>query len=344
MELLETMAHEGHEQIIGVQDAPSGLRAWIAIHGFSPKPAFGGIRIINYRSERDALSDSLRLSRIMTYKCALAGVHGSGAKTVVIANSIIDRTAAIRCLGRQIERLDGAYQTGPDAGFTADDQHALMQETSHFACFGIDGGLQPAGEATAVGAIHGIISALEWRGAPKVSEATIAIQGLGAVGAALARRFVDLGATVIGADVSAERTLAAERIGVKVVSPKDILSIECDVLISAAIGGTIHDVSISSIKAKIIAGVANNTLGHDSQADLLKEKGILFLPDFALNSGALIEGSNHLHTGETSCPQQLEKIGSTIGEILSTADSEKISTVEAAYSLAAERVINTTGR
>ncbi len=337
------MAHEGHQQVLAVQDSASGLRAWIAIHNLDPKPAFGGIRILDYRSERDALFDALRLSRIMTYKCALAEINGSGAKTVVIANSIHDRTAAIRALGRRIEGLDGIYQTGPDAGFTSDDQVALMQETQYVAHFGVDGGLQSAGDATAEGAMHGISQAIKMTGDLQAGELTVAIQGLGAVGLSLAKRFIADGGNVIGADSNPEKAEAAAQLGVKVVRPKQILSVDCDVLIPCAVGGTIHDVSIPQIKAKIIAGVANNTLGHSSQAQHLKDNNILFLPDFALNAGALIEGSHHFHTGEHSCPQKIAGIATTIENIILRSENDMISTVEAAYQLAADKV-ETTGR
>ncbi|MDE0585079.1 MAG: hypothetical protein OSB63_00480 [Planctomycetota bacterium] len=341
MELLETMALEGHEQILAVQDAPSGLRAWIAIHALSPQPAFGGIRILNYRSERDALFDALRLSRIMTYKCALAGVQGSGAKTVVISNSINDRPAAIRALGRHIEGLGGVYRAGPDAGFTHDDQQVLMGETQYIAHFGVDGGMQSSGDATAEGAMHGILRALELRSELQIEEITVAIQGLGSVGFSLAKRFLELGARVVGADVDSSKIAAAQKLGVTIVPPSKILSTSCDVLVPCAMGGTIHDVSIPGIQASIVAGVANNTLGHDSQAALLKESNITFLPDFALNAGALIEGSHHFHTSENSCPQKIAEIGETIVNILQRSDDDKLSTIEAAFALASEKVITT---
>jgi len=335
------MAFEGHEQILAVQDAPSGLRAWIAIHALDPQPAFGGIRILDYRSERDALFDALRLSRIMTYKCALAGVQGSGAKTVVIANSINDRAAAIRVLGRHIEGLGGIYRAGPDAGFTSEDQQVLMEETQYIAHFGVDGRMQSAGDATAEGAMHGILRALELRSELRVEETTVAIQGLGSVGVSLAKRFLELGARVVGADADSSKIAFAQNIGVTIVPPSKILSTSCDVLVPCAMGGTIHDVSIPRIQASIVAGVANNTLGHDSQAALLKENNITFLPDFALNAGALIEGSHNLHTNENSCPQKLAEIGETIANILQRSDDDKLSTIEAAFVLASEKVIAT---
>jgi leucine dehydrogenase len=126
---------------------------------------------------------------------------------------------------------------------------------------------------------------------------------------------------------------------VNIVSTQQILAVNCDLLIPCAIGGTIHDVSIPQIKASIVAGVANNTLGHESQAQRLKDNNIIFLPDFALNAGALIEGSHHFHTGENSCPQKIAAIADTIENILLSSANNNISTVDAAFELSAEKVI-----
>ena len=154
----------------------------------------------------------------------------------------------------------------------------------------------------------------------------------------LAKRFLALGARVVAADVDKAKSAAAEKLGVLIVSSQQVLAANCDVLVPCAMGGIIHDVTIPQIKAKIIAGVANNTLGHKSHAQRLKENNIDFLPDFALNAGALIEGSHHFHTKETSCPDKIAAIGDTIEHVLMRSMNDNISTVDAAFALAAEKV------
>ncbi|MHC4380835.1 MAG: Glu/Leu/Phe/Val dehydrogenase dimerization domain-containing protein, partial [Planctomycetota bacterium] len=306
MELLSTMARGGHDRVLAVSDADSGLRAWIALHHLGRGPAYGGIRVWSYRTESDALADALRLSKAMTYKCILAGVQGGGGKTVVLADPLVDRPAAMERLGREIEALGGAYQTGPDAGFTEEDRVALARGTGNLAHFHGCGQMRSAGEATAEGAEWGIRAALAHLGVEDLSQVTLAIQGLGSVGGALARRFVSAGARVLGADISEAACEAAEADGVELFSPSQLFEEECDVLAPCALGGTVHDLSISRMRTKIVAGVANNVLGHPQQAELLRARDILFLPDFVLNAGALIEGAGNGQTGKEDWSKELQ--------------------------------------
>lgn len=331
------MALEGHDRVIAVQHEASGLRAWIALHHLGSGPAYGGIRVWSYRTESDALHDALRLSRAMSFKCVLAGVPGGGGKTVVLADHLRDRPAAMRALGREIEALGGAYRTGPDAGFVEADREALMQETSHMAHFYSGGHLRSAGEATAEGAEHGIRAALAHLGVDGFAGLRVAIQGLGSVGHALAGRLIAEGATVIGADPDRDAAARARQLGVELVDPSRILEIPCDVLAPCALGGTIHDLSISRLETRVVAAVANNTLGHPAQAALLAARGVLYLPDFVLNAGALIEGSGFAREGRTDWSTELQGIGTTIGEILRRAEAESRSTMEVAEGLAEER-------
>lgn len=338
MELLDLMARGGHDRVIAVSHEASGLRAWIALHHLAHGPAYGGIRVWGYRTEADALSDALRLSRSMTFKCVLAGVHGGGGKTVVMANHLIDRPAAMQILGREIEALGGSYLTGPDAGFTEEDRKALLQSTEHMAHFQGCGQQRSAGEATAEGAEWGIRAALRHLGMNDLSTVTLAIQGLGAVGGSLARRFLKHGARVLGADISEQACDAAAADGVELISPSELFEVECDVLAPCALGGTVHDLSISRMRTKVVAGVANNVLGHAQQAELLRARGILYLPDFVLNAGALIEGAGFGRTGRKDWSVELQNIGVTIAEILQRSEALDLSTRNVAVEMAKERV------
>lgn len=338
MELLSSMAQGGHDRVIAVSHEASGLRAFIALHHLGRGPAYGGIRVWNYRTEADALGDTLRLSRSMTFKCVLAGVRGGGGKTVVIANHLVDRPAAMEALGREIEALGGVYQTGPDAGFTHDDREALARGTSHLAHFHGDGPMRSAGEATAEGAEWGIRAALDHLEISDYSGLTIAVQGLGSVGRALARRFLALGCKVIGADISEEACHAAQADGVEILSPSQFFETPCDVLAPCALGGTVHDLSISRMRTSVVAGVANNVLGHPQQAELLRERGILYLPDFVLNAGALIEGAGYAQTERSDWTPELRGIGTTIAEILNRSEAEDASTMAVAVEMAKQRV------
>jgi len=341
MELLSAMAAGGHDRVLAVQDRDTGLCAWIALHHLRRGPAYGGIRVWSYRSEQEALRDALRLAQAMTYKCVLADVPGGGGKTVVLADRFRDRREAMEALGDAIESLAGAYQAGPDVGFTPDDDAALHRRTRHIATFGGEqgsGGVRSAGEATAEGAEWGIRAALAHLGTDELDGVRVALQGLGSVGRALARRLLAAGAEVCGADPDPVAVEAAEALGVRVVQPAVILDQPCDVLAPCALGGVVHDLTLSRLRTRVLAGVANNVLSHAGQAERLQQRGILFVPDFVLNAGALIEGSGHARTGRTDWSEELQGIGRTVGQVLRRAEAEKRSTVETALLMAQERL------
>ena len=334
MPIHDLMAHGGHRRLLAVQHRPSGLRAWIALHHLERGPTYGGIRVWSYRTEREAVVDALRLARAMTYKCVLAGVRGGGAKTVVLADELLNRAAAMEELGREIEALNGIYQSGPDVGFTDADATALARGTQHLAHFG-SGVLRAAGEATAEGAEWGIRSALLAIGG-RFDGATIAIQGLGSVGLALARRLREAGVRVIGADPRAERAERAAALGVEVVDPTAITDVACEVYVPAALGGVVHDVTVTRLRARVVAGVANNTLASDTQAEALAARGILFVPDFVLNAGALIEGEGHRRTGRTEFGEELRRIGETVESLIARANRDGVTPLAAARAMAEE--------
>ena len=347
MELLEWMSRGGHEAVLAVQDEASGLRAWIALHDTRRGPAYGGIRVWRYRDEEDALLDALRLSRVMTWKCVLAGVPGGGGKTVVLADRLRDRPAAMAVLGERIDELGGRYRAGPDAGFTAADGVALTRRTRWFA-HDTASGLRPAGEATAEGALWGLRAALSHvRRGPLPADAeeppgeslegvTVAVQGLGSVGLALARRLLEEGARVLGADPDPVRVREAAAAGVQIVDPGAILEAPAEVFAPCALGGTLHDLSIQKLQARIVAGCANNILARGEHAALLRRRGILFVPDFVLNSGALIEGTGHEQSGRTCFDEELRRIGLVTARVLARAEAEDCTTVEAAVAMARE--------
>jgi glutamate dehydrogenase/leucine dehydrogenase len=333
MEFFDTMALGGHEQLIAIQDDESGLRAWLALHHTRRGPAYGGIRIWSYRNDAEAALDALRLAQTMTYKCVLAGVQGGGGKTVVLVDSLRNRRDALHELGRRIEALNGIYRSGPDAGFDENDLRHLSETTQYVAPFRT-GELRPAAEATSEGAMAGIHAALKHTGKANFEGVRIAIQGLGAVGLALARRLIEQGAEVIGADPKAAACEHARKLGVKLVDPAQILRLDVDVLAPCALGGVLHELSIQRLHCRIIAGVANNVLASASLAGVLHARGILLIPDFVLNAGALIEGAGFELTGQTEWSKEVQAIGETVAALLDTAEKAGVTTVAAATAMA----------
>ena len=333
MELLEWMSRLGHDRITAVQDSPSGLRAWIAIHQLRFGRAYGGVRIWHYRNETEAAIDALRLSHAMTTKCVLAGVEAGGARTVVLADSIVDRQKAMQALGCHIEAMGGVYRAGPDIGFRPEDQKAVSHTTQWLTQFGVCKA-QPFGHATAEGAEWAIRSALLHAGLGDLAEATVSIQGMGAVGKPLVERLLLAGAKVIAADLDPIVNEWAKQKGVEVKDPAEVLFAEADVVVPAALGGVLHDLSIPKLRCKIVAPVANNALANPEHANLLAEHNILYVPDFVMNSGALIQGAGFDATGEVDWSSEIRQIGETVSRVLEASRRDGVTSLQAAEDMA----------
>ena len=319
--VLDAMAREGFEELIALHDRRSGLKAFLGIHDTSRGPAFGGVRRFPYRDERSALVDCLRLSKAMSLKCALAGVPGGGAKMVMIDVGTIDLAGAYRRIGRAIESLAGRYYAGPDVGTSWRELGWVSEMTSYVTRPGDEGPGDLAG-ATAAGVFAGMAAALRHEfGDESWSERTVVVQGLGSVGSILAKKLLALGVRVYGVDIDeACAARAHEELGVELVELGSELSIECDVFSPCAMGGLLHDLTIQRIGAKIVCGAANNPLARSHHAESLHEKGVLYIPDFVVNAGAVIRGAEfHLEGRATPLDEIGERIGATTSDVLALA-------------------------
>lgn len=343
-QLLQAMTSSGFEEVIAVCDARSGLRAFIGLHDTSRGPAFGGVRRLPYREEGAALSDCLRLARAMTHKCLWAELPAGGGKTVLLDHPSLDRAEAYRALGRAVQRLGGRYYTGPDVG-TGDEELAQLCEATEYATRPGSDGPRELADATAEGVFAGMRTALRHLdGETDWSRRSVVVQGLGAVGQRLARRLVEAGAHVRASDVDAERAQSrAKELELELIEPGEELSVECDVFSPNALGGVIHDLSIERMRARIVAGGANNVLSSAVHARRLSERGVLCLPDFVINSGALIRGA-HFHLEGVRVP--LHEIGLRVSnataKILELSDEygsspTEVALQEAERQLAAQR-------
>lgn len=319
--VLDAMAREGFEELIALHDRRSGLRAFLGIHDTRRGPAFGGIRRFAYRDERSALVDCLRLSRAMTLKCTLAGVAGGGAKTVVIDHAGLEPEAAYRRLGLAIERLAGRYYAGPDVGTGWDELRWVGEETSYVTRPGDEGPGDLAG-ATAAGVFAGMAAALRHLdGDERWGARTVVIQGLGSVGWRLAERLLGLGVRVLGVDIDEERLrLAHGELGIEPLALGAELEEPCDVFCPCAMGGTLHDLTIQRIGARVVCGAANNPLARSHHAERLHEKGVLYMPDFVVNAGAVIRGAEFHLQGRSTPLEEIEaRIGAVAERVLARA-------------------------
>src|SRR5690349_10247607 len=172
-----------------------------------------------YPSDDAALTDVLRLSEGMTYKNSLAGLPLGGGKTVVVGDPRTDKTPAkFVALGGFIDRLNGSYLAAEDVGTTTDDAELVATRTRHITGLPVPrGGSGDPSPMTAWGVVCGIRAALaEARsGDDSLRNVHVAVQGLGHVGADVARQLLEAGARVTVADIYADRVqpLADESMG-----------------------------------------------------------------------------------------------------------------------------------
>lgn len=338
--ILDAMAREGFEEVIALHDRDSGLRGFLGIHDSSQGPAFGGIRRWSYLTEDQALRDCLRLARAMTYKCAIAGLEAGGAKLVVLDRPGLDVEAVYRAIGASIERLGGRYQAGPDVGTQDSELEWVAATTRHVTDPG-PGGPGMLAEATAEGVFAGIGASLRFLdGEEDWPRRRIVIQGLGEVGRGLARRLLERGARVGAAEIDPDR-VAAVRVesDVEILDPATELDARCDVFAPCALGGILHDLSITRLRCRIVAGGANNVLARAVHGERLHQLGILYAPDFAINAGALVRGTIHHLEGRRESIERIgARIGATLADLLAQARAAEVSPARYAVDLAEDRI------
>ena len=323
--VLDAMAREGFEELIALHDRESGLRAFLGIHDSRRGPAFGGIRRFAYRDEKSALIDCLRLSKAMSLKCALVDLPAGGAKLVVLDHPKLDRAAAYRHLGERIERLAGRYYAGPDVGTGWEELAWVSEHTTHVTQPG-SAGPGDLASATAAGVFAGIRAALRHLdGEERWEDRTVVVQGLGSVGWNLASRLSALGAHVVAADVDASvRERATEELDVDWAEEGTELDRTCDVFAPCAMGGSLHDLSIQRLRARVVCGAANNPLARSHHATRLAERGILYVPDIAVNAGAVLRGCSFHLRGISPPLEEIEvRIGTVVADVLERARTEE---------------------
>lgn len=344
MKIFERLAQHEHEQIVLCSDTSSGLRAIIAIHDTTLGPSLGGCRMWPYKSEDEALEDVCRLSRGMSYKAAAAGLNLGGGKSVIIGDPKKDKSEALfRAFGRFIEGLSGRYITAEDVGTSVNDMVHVRMETKYVT--GIPRSLGGSGDPspfTALGVFQGVRAcARKVYGTDDLKGRHVAIQGAGNTGQHLARHLKEAGATLTISDIDAERVKRlADEVGAKVVGPDDIFGVKADIFSPAALGGIINDDTIPQLKVKIVAGSANNVLADEGRHGAeLKKRGILYAPDFVINSGGLINVANELiGYNRDQALLQVNAIDEIITKIIATAEGDDLPTHVAANKIAEERI------
>jgi len=293
MGIFEKMSKQGHEQLVFAYDRSTNLRTVVAIHNTTLGPALGGTRMMAYPTEDDAIDDVLRLSRGMTYKAAASGVNYGGGKAVIWGDPGHDKSEGLwRAYGQFVQALGGRFITGTDMGTYPQDFVLAAQESDYLVGLPEEyGGSGDTSILTAVGVFEGIRACLQHvYGKDSVQGRTVAVQGVGKVGARLARDLHEHGAIVYVCDVDETRVAAlAEEMPVRVVSPEEIYSVPCDVFSPCSVGGVLNDRTIPLLQARIVAGSANNQLQEERHGEMLHARGILYAPDYIINAGGMIQ-------------------------------------------------------
>ncbi|HEY2808551.1 MAG TPA: Glu/Leu/Phe/Val dehydrogenase dimerization domain-containing protein [Steroidobacteraceae bacterium] len=345
MELFDLREFDAHEQVVFGQDAATGLRAIIAIHSTTLGPAAGGCRMWPYASTAEAVADVLRLSRGMSYKNAMANLAFGGGKAVIIADAKRPKSPELfAAFGRLVDSLGGRYVTAEDVGTTTADMESVARATRYVAGLGRapgEAGGDP-GPKTALGVYLGIKAAVKYRlGRDELAGLSIAIQGAGGVGYHLCRLLAADGARLFVADV---RPAAVQRVveefKATALAAEQILAADVDVLAPCALGAVLDAASSPRLRARVVAGAANNQLAQGQDGSALSAAGILYAPDYVINAGGIISVAREYYGGATEAQviADIQGIPVRLTEIFERARRENRTTNAIADQMARERL------
>ena len=338
------LSFDNHEQIVFCHDKDTGLKAIIGIHNTVLGPALGGTRMWSYTNEWEALNDVLRLSRGMTYKNSISGLNLGGGKAVIIGDAKTQKTDELMTrFGQFVDSLSGKYITAEDVGMETRDMDIVNNVTKHVAGISVErGGSGNPSPVTAYGVFMGMKAAAKYKfGTDNLEGKKVLVQGIGHVGESLVKHLTENGALVTISDINEARLHeVGSKYGAKIYTGDDLYSLDVDIYAPCALGAIINDDTINKIQAKVIAGAANNQLANEVvHGQLLKDKGILYAPDFLINAGGVINVYSEIaHLTKEQVIEKTENIYNTALEIFDFADKNNITTHQAAFSIAQNRI------
>jgi leucine dehydrogenase len=343
--IFEHGEYRGHQQVMSFSDEASDLRAIIAIHRLRGGRSGGGVRFYPYASGADALTDVLRLSRAMTFKMVLCGLQVGGGKSVILGDPKTEKSPELlRAFGRIVDGLGGRYICAPDVGTNAHDMAVIREETEFVT--GLPGSGGNTAVPTARGVFEGIRAAVEFKyGRNDLKGMRVAVQGLGGVGSRLCTHLRDTGAELVVSDVdeAALRRVVGET-DAEPVDPGEILFADADVLAPCALGAVLNDHTIPKLRVGIVCGGANNQLAEPRHAAMLKDRGILFAPDYVVNGGGALGGVAQIGLiTKAQMEASLRGIDETAMRIFRIAEERDVSTEKAASALAEEKLLEEGG-
>lgn len=343
MEIFKRLEKDNYEQLVFFQDKDSGLKAITCIHNTTLGPGLGGTRYWEYEKEEDAITDAIRLAKGMTYKNAAAGLDIGGAKTVILKDPNRPKSEAqMRAFGRFVEGLSGRYITAEDVGTTEQDMDWIYAETDYVVGTSLKPGTSGnPSPVTAHGVYCGIkAAAKEAFGTDSLRGKKILVQGAGNVGYEVIKKSIAEGAKVYVFDINKDLIKRAVYAGAILIDESEVYSADVDIYSPCALGATVNDETIKIMKAKVIAGSANNQLAENRNGDELEKRGIVYAPDFIINSGGVINVVDELYGGYNPkrAMAKVENIYDQIEKVFQIAKRDNIASYIAADRLAEERI------
>lgn len=338
------VSFDGHEQVVFCQDKDTGLKAIIGIHNTVLGPALGGTRMWKYSNEWEALNDVLRLSRGMSFKSSISGLNLGGGKAVIIGDAKTEKTPELmRRFGQFVDSLSGKYITAEDVGMETKDMDTVREVTKYVTGISEEkGGSGNPSPITAYGVFMGLKAAAKYQfGTDNLEGKKVLVQGIGHVGEVLVQHLTENGAIVTISDINEDRLhQVGSKYGAKIYTGNDLYAADVDIYAPCALGATINDDTIEKLQAKVIAGAANNQLANEvKHGQILKEKGILYAPDFLINAGGVINVYSELaNLTKAQVMEKTENIYNTSLEIFDFATKNNVTTHAAALSIAQKRI------
>ena len=276
-------------------------------------------------------------------KAAISDLPHGGAKAVIIKpHEIKDRKALFEAYGDFVHEMNGRYITAIDVGTSTEDMDIIADRTPYVigaTKFGkSDSDPSPH---TAVGVLKSIEAAVKFQlNKDSVEGLHVAIQGAGSVGYFLGKFLHERGATITVCDPKAEAVQQfIDDFGATSVELDAIYDVPCDIFSPCALGGVISADTLKHIKAPIIIGSANNQLAHYEVTNILHEKNILYVPDFLVNAGGLINAAMVYDYQDPSIADaQIAKLYDTTLALLERAKRAKKPTTVIAEQMAREKL------
>jgi leucine dehydrogenase len=336
------------ESVLVRHDRPTGAWIFIAVHSTRLGPATGGTRMKQYSGLEDALRDVLRLAAGMTYKWAVPGFERGGGKAVIAVERDLDaraRAGLLRRYGELVHQLGGLFYTGPDVGTFPGDMDTIAETGAPYVHSRTPsaGGAGSSGPFTALGVFTGMQVVCEHLfGEPSLDRRRVLVQGVGSVGQTLIEYLGAAGAEVLFSEV-AEETVRRYRdeLGLRFVPPGDIYTTECDVFAPCALGGVLDAGTIPRLECRAVVGGANNQLSTPDAAEMLKDRSILYAPDYVVNVGGALGITGMESMGwsqEEATKQVVEAVRSALRRVLELSAEKDITTEAAARRIAEERL------